>query len=179
MILSRNETAISKTITCVRVKKAFCNTSGLCITRFGIVFPLVDNQQLVEAIINLGSQIITMSKDVCMDLMLIYDPSIVLNMQSTNGEIDKSLRLACNVPMRIGDITLYVQIHIIRSPAYDILLSRPFDILTENVVRNFVNEDQTITIFNPSSSSHATIPTSTRGHPRCLIQRVSFLTSMI
>ena len=53
--------------------------------------------------------------------------------------------------MRIGDIMLYVQIHIIRSPAYDILLGRPFDVLTESVVRNFTNEDQTITIFDPNT----------------------------
>ena len=92
-----------------------------------------------------------MAEDVGMDLALIYDPEIVLNMQSANGEIDKSLGLARNVPISIGDITLYIQIHIIRSPAYDILLGRPFDILTESVVRNFANEDQTITIFDPNS----------------------------
>ena len=120
-----------------------------------------------------------MSEDVCMDLALIYDPSIILNMQSANGEVDKSLGLARNVPMRIGNITLYVQIHIIRSPAYDILLGRPFNILTESVVRNFANEDQTITIFDPNSGSRATVPTTPRGRPRRLVQWPSFLNSMI
>ena len=143
------------------------------------IYPLVDNQQHVESIIDPGSQIIAMSEDVCMDLALIYDPSIILNMQSANGEVDKSLGLARNVPMRIGDITLYVQIHIIRSPAYDILLGRPFDILTESVVRNFANEDQTITIFDPNSGSRATVPTTPRGRPRRLVQRPGFLNSMI
>ena len=143
------------------------------------IFPLVDNQQHVEAIIDPGSQIIAMSEDICMDLALIYDPSIILNMQSANGEVDKSLGLARNVAMRIGNITLYVQIHIIRSPAYDILLGRPFDILTESVVRNFANEDQTITIFDPNSGNRATVPTTPRGRPRRLIQRPSFLNLMI
>ena len=86
-----------------------------------------------------------------MELGLIYDPAVILNMQSANGEVDRSLGLARNVPIQIGDITLYVQIHVIRNPAYDILLGRPFDILTESVVRNFANEDQTITIRNPNS----------------------------
>ena len=143
------------------------------------IYPLVDNQQHVESIIDPGSQIIAMSEDVCMDLALIYDPSIILNMQSANGEVDKSLGLARNVPMRIGNITLYVQIHIIHSPAYDILLGRPFDILTESVVRNFANEDQTITIFDPNSGNRATVPTTPRGRPRRLIQRPSFLNLMI
>ena len=141
--------------------------------------PLIDHQQHVEAIIDPGSQIIAMAEEICIDLGLIYDPTVILNMQSANGEIDKSLGLARNVPMRIGDITLYVQIHIIRSPAYDILLGRPFDILTESVVRNFANEDQTITIFDPNTGQRATVPTQPRGKPRQVLQRPLFMTSRI
>jgi hypothetical protein len=55
-------------------------------------------------------------------LTLAYDPSIKLNMQSANGEVDQSLGLSRNVPCKINTITLYLQIHIIRSPAYNILL---------------------------------------------------------
>ena len=141
--------------------------------------PLIDHQQHIESIIDPGSQIIAMAEEVCIDLGLIYDPTVILNMQSANGEIDKSLGLARNVPMRIGDITLYVQIHIIRSPAYDILLGRPFDILTESVVRNFANEDQTITIFDPNTGRRATVPTQARGKPRQVLQRPIFMTSRI
>jgi hypothetical protein len=143
------------------------------------IHPLVHNQQHVESIIDPGSQIIAMSEDVCMDLALIYDPTIILNMQSANGDVDKSLGLARNVPIRIGEITLYIQIHVIRSPAYDILLGRPFDVLTESVVRNFANEDQTITIRDPNSGLRATIPTTPRGRPRHILKRPSFMTSMI
>ena len=113
-----------------------------------------------------------------MDLGLVYDPTIILHMQSAKGEVDPSLGLARNVPMRIGDITLYVQIHIIRSPAYDMLLGRPFDVLTESVVRNFTNEDQTITIFDPNTGWRATVPTSPRGRPRRVVERPSFQASM-
>jgi hypothetical protein len=131
--------------------------------------PLIDNQQHVESIIDPGLQIIAMAEGVCIDLGLIYDPTIILNMQSANGEIDKSLGVARNVPMRIGDITLYVQIHIIRSPAYNILLGRPFDILTKSVVHNFANEDQTITIFDPNTGRRATVPTQARGKPQHVV----------
>ncbi|ETW82682.1 hypothetical protein HETIRDRAFT_108905 [Heterobasidion irregulare TC 32-1] len=115
------------------------------------IVPLVDHQQEVECIIDLGSQVIAMSEGICNELSLIYDPEIVLNMQSANGEIDRSLGLARNVPFLIGDITLYLQVHIIRNPAYDVLLGRPFDILTESIVKNYSNEDQTITISDPNT----------------------------
>jgi hypothetical protein len=133
----------------------------------------------VESILDPGSQIITMSEYLCTDLGLIYDPSIVLNMQSANGEVNQSLGLARNVPMTLGEITLYVQIHVIRSPAYDILLGQPFDILTESVVRNFANEDQTITIRDPNSGLRATIPTMPRGRPQHGPKRSTFPTSRI
>jgi hypothetical protein len=51
-----------------------------------------------------------------------------------------------------------LKIHIIWSPAHDILLGRPFNILTEWTVKNFPNEDQTITIVNPNTKHSVTIP---------------------
>src|SRR5258705_2402069 len=119
-----------------------------------------------------------MAEEVCFDLGLAYDLSVIPNMKSANGEVDQSLGLARNVPVQIGEISLYVQIHIIRSPAYDILLGRPFDILTESVVRNFSNKEQTVMIFDPNSGRRATIPTSARGRPRRLVQKQTFLASM-
>jgi len=83
---------------------------------------LIDNQTHVESIINPGLQIITMSDAVCHNLGLHYNPCIQLNMQSANGIINKSLGLACNIPCCISDITLYLQIHVIRDPAYNILM---------------------------------------------------------
>jgi hypothetical protein len=112
---------------------------------------VVDNREEVEGIIDPGSQIIAMSEAVCHDIGLVYDLSIKLNMQSANGEVNQSLGLARNVPCKINSITLYLQIHIIRSPAYDILLGQPFNVLTESTVKNFPNEDQTITIVDPNT----------------------------
>ncbi|KAF7344736.1 hypothetical protein MVEN_01634300 [Mycena venus] len=130
------------------------------------ILPIIDNQQQVECIVDGGSQIIAMSEAVCHDLALSYDPRIILRMQSANGAITPSLGLARNVPFRVGDITLYLQVHIIRNPAYDVLLGRPFDVLTQSIVRNFANEGQTITICDPNTGKLATIPTIPRGSAR-------------
>ncbi|KAJ7660652.1 hypothetical protein DFH06DRAFT_1268967 [Mycena polygramma] len=130
------------------------------------ILPIVDHRQVVESIIDGGSQIVAMSEAICHELGLPYDPRIVLKMQSANGSISPSLGLARNVPFRIGDITLYLQVHVVRSPAYDILLGRPFDVLTQSVVRNYSDENQTITICDPNSGKIATVPTVPRGPPR-------------
>ena len=83
---------------------------------------LIDNQEYIEAILDPGSQIIVMSEAVCHHLGLQYDPRICLHMQLANGEVDESLRLACNVSAHIGNIVVYIQVHVICSPAYDVLL---------------------------------------------------------
>jgi hypothetical protein len=126
---------------------------------------LIDNQETIECIVDPGSQIIAMSEDYAHQLGLIYDPTIILNMESANGEINQSLGLARNVLCNIGDVTLYLQIHVIREPAYNVLLGRPFDVLTESIVKNFANDDQTITIRDPNTGHRITIPTIPRGPP--------------
>ena len=122
----------------------------------------IDHQINMECIVDPGSQIIAMSEAVCHDLVLIYDPTIQLNMQSANGEIDRSLGLVRNVPCQIRTIMLYLQMHVIRDPTYDILLGRPFNVLMESVVRNFRNEDQTIAIKDPNNGTIITILTMPR-----------------
>jgi len=104
-----------------------------------------------------------MSDTICHNLGLHYDPQIQLNMQSANGTVNKSLGLARNMPCHVGDITLYLQIHVIHDPAYNILMGQPFDVLTKSIVCNYANEDQTITICNPNSGEVTTIPTLPRG----------------
>jgi hypothetical protein len=127
------------------------------------IMPLVDGQDKIEAILDPGCQIVAMSEEVCIALALAYDPTIRLAMVSANGGVDQSLGLARNVPFLVGDITLYLQVHVLRAPAYDILLGRPFDVLTKSVVRNFADENQTVTILDPNTNRKATVPTIPRG----------------
>ena len=127
---------------CLTVAK---ESSALC-----TILPLINHNQFVESVLDPGSQVIAMSEAACHVLALIYDPRIRLCMQSANHEVDETLGLAWNVPILVGDITLYVQFHIVRNLAYDVLLGQPFNILVESIVRNYSNEDQTIMIHDPN-----------------------------
>ncbi|KAI0630495.1 hypothetical protein C8Q77DRAFT_1063505 [Trametes polyzona] len=104
----------------------------------------------VSCILDSGSAIVSMSEGLCHKLGLAFDPSVVLHMQSANGELNPSLGLARNVPVRFGSIVVYLQFHVIRSPAYDVLLGRPFDVLTESIVQTFGDGSQTITPWTAS-----------------------------
>ena len=123
------------------------------------ILPLINHNQYVESVFDPSSQVIAMLEAACHVLALIYDPHIHLCMQLANCEVDETLGLTHNVPILVRGITLYIQFHIICNLAYDVLLGRPFDILVESIVRNYSNEDQTITIHDPNSRRIAKVPT--------------------
>jgi predicted aspartyl protease len=87
-----------------------------------LVMANIQGSNPIESVVDPGSSIIAMSEEVCHNLGLIYNTLVIIDLQSANGGIDHSLGLAWNVLCEIGGIMLYVQIHIIRHPAYDVLL---------------------------------------------------------
>ncbi len=102
-----------------------------------LIVPIVNNNFKVECILDPGCQIIVISEEVCHELSLAYDPSIRLNMQLANGLINQSLGLVKNIPFKIAGINIYMQVHVLQKPAYDVLFGRPFNVLTESIVRNY------------------------------------------
>ncbi|KNZ76547.1 hypothetical protein J132_09829 [Termitomyces sp. J132] len=100
-----------------------------------------------------------MSTEITSNLGLSYDPNIVLNMQGANGTMDQLLGLACNIPCTIGNVMVYLQIHVLWSPAYNILLGHSFDVLTQSTVNTLSNVKTTITITDPNTGMQCTIPT--------------------
>src|SRR5262245_8745219 len=125
----------------------------------------------IEAVVDPGSSIVSMSEAVAIHLRLSYDPTFFISMESANGTMDRTLGLARNVHCKIGGINLYLQVHIVRNPAYDILLGRPFDVLTCSAVQNFTDGNQTITIHDPNSSYVATVPTFPCNKPHFVIPK--------
>ena len=100
-----------------------------------------------------------MSATLCHELGIAYNPTIRLNMQLADGTCNIFLGLARNVPFLIETITFYLQVHIIGSVAFDILLGQPFDILTKSIICNFSDKDQTLTIKDPNTGRIVTVPT--------------------
>jgi hypothetical protein len=121
-----------------------------------------------ESIYDCGSQIVSMAQAVAEQLGLVWDPDVNIYMQSANGQTEKSVGLARNVPFKFGDLTLHLQVHIIRDPAYKVLLGRPFDMLTESEVSNKTDGRQLITLRDPVTRQRNTIPTFERGAPKLL-----------
>ena len=126
------------------------------------VYPQVNQQGRVECVMDSGSQIVSMSLEQALASKLFWDPDITIFMQSANRTLEKSVGLAKNVPFKFGEITVYLQVHIIRGPAYKALLGRPFEILTECQINNNRDESQTVTLKDPNTGRRCTMATFPR-----------------
>ena len=128
------------------------------------IFPEINNSsQRVEVILDSGSQIIAIDKGIAIGIGLTWDPDTNIYMQSANGNLNKTQGLARNVPFRFGEITIYLQLHVMDRAPYQVLLGRPFDVITKSTVQNEEDGDQTITITCPNTKIRSTVPTYARG----------------
>jgi hypothetical protein len=135
------------------------------------VYPLINGVGEVESLLDPGSQIVSMSKTVAAMLQVTWDPDIVVHMESANKTLEKTLGLAKNVPFLFGTITVYLQVHVIGNAAYKVLLGRPFDIVTESVVKNARNGSQSLTLTDPNSGERCVMETHEKGKVPTILQR--------
>ncbi len=131
-----------------------------------VVYPLIQGSGEVESILDGGSQIVSMAQATAIELGIGWDPDTFIYMQSANGQTEKSVGLAKNVPFCFGDITVYLQVHIIKEPAYKVLLGRPFEILTASMVNNKADGSQILTLTDPANQKRVVVPTFARGQMR-------------
>jgi hypothetical protein len=130
-----------------------------------VTYPRIkNNDQMVECIMDSGSQIVSMDARVAAGLDLPLNANIRIHMQSANGGLNRTLGMATNVPFRFGDITIYLQVHVIENCPYEVLVGRPFDVLCETEIKNTRQGYQSITLSDPNSRERCTIWTYPRGH---------------
>ena len=135
------------------------------------VYPLINGVGEVESLLDPGSQIVSMSKEVATALQIPWDPDIVVHMESANKTLEKTLGLAKNVPFIFGPITVYLQVHVIGRAAYKVLLGRPFDTITESEVKNSKDGSQSLTLTDLNTGERCVMNTHERGRPPTVLRK--------
>ena len=135
------------------------------------VYPLINGVGEVESLLDPGSQIVSMSREVATALQVTWDPDIVVHMESANKALEKTLGLAKNVPFVFGPITVYLQVHVIEKVAYKVLLGRPFDTITESEVKNSKDGSQSLTLTDLNTGERCVMHTHERGKPPIVLSK--------
>ena len=126
------------------------------------IFPLVNHKSREESVLDQGSQIVSISKATADELGLTWDPEILIDMQGANGQFEKSLGLARNVPFKFDKLTIYLQMHVFSKPPYKALLGRPFDAVTRSTYKNDEHGGQTLFLKCPLTNAEIEIETYER-----------------
>ena len=135
------------------------------------LYPLINKAGEVEALLDAGSQIVSMSKTIAVALDVTWDPDITVRMESANKTYENTLGLAKNVPFLFGTITAYLQVHVVENAAYKVLLGRPFDVVTESEVKNSRDGSQSVTLTDPNTGERCVMHTHERGKVPSVLQR--------
>lgn len=122
----------------------------------------LDGKFSVNAILDEGSQIIGVRKDVWERLGLPVFKEQVMLMEAANATTEMTLGLIRDLPVRIGTCTFYLQVQVFENAPYEMLLGRPFLTLTQAQTHHYRNGDSHITLIDPNTRETITIPTSAR-----------------
>lgn len=128
-----------------------------------VIFPTVVGKERIESIMDSGSQIVSMAMATAVRLGIKWDVNMQIFMQSANGQLKQSVGLARNILFQFGDVRAHLQVHIFENPAYEILLGRPFEVLTKSATMNDGNGGCTLTITDPNTQARSTLVTHARG----------------
>ena len=116
-----------------------------------------------EVLLDSGSQIVSMTKKVATTNKVSWDPSLSIQMQSANGSLSRTCRLARNVPFTLEGVTVLLQVHVMDMAPYTILLGWPFDTIMESRIVNDKEGNQTVCITCLNTRTKVAIPTYKRG----------------
>jgi hypothetical protein len=125
----------------------------------------LDGKISVNAILDEGSQITAIRKDIWEKLGLPLLSNEKMVMESANSSREATLGLLRDLPVRIGCCTFYLQVQVVVNVSYDMLLGRPFLTLTEAHTHHYSNGDSHITLVDPNSHDTFTILTKPQVRP--------------
>ncbi|KAK0193561.1 hypothetical protein F5146DRAFT_926343 [Armillaria mellea] len=135
------------------------------------VYPLVSGRKKLECLCDSRSQIVSCSANLAKQIGWEYGPDIYILMGSANQGVEKSLGLVKNVAFLFGEVMVYLQVHVLANPAYDLLLGRLFDTLTSSEVKNSTDGNQTMILTDPNTKKWTLIHTYPRGKALAVLQR--------
>jgi hypothetical protein len=127
---------------------------------------VMDNQFEAECVVDNGSGIVAASRAVWERLGQPARTDMILKMESSHGTIERTIGVLPNFPVVIGNSTFYVQLQISENLPCDVLLGRPFWMMTAASTKDSPDGSQVITMVNPNTGEEITVPTQERNKKR-------------
>jgi hypothetical protein len=87
---------------------------------------LVGGRSMVAGVIDPGSQIVAIRKDLADEVAARINPALCLKMEGANSATNWTLGCAEHLDMQVGDVPFKIHAHVVENAPYRLLLGRPF-----------------------------------------------------
>jgi len=132
-----------------------------------VIFPTFAPGVEPECILDGGAQVVVMRKDIWEQLRAPIVASKAIPMESANATTTKTLGLIENYPVQLGPITVYLQIQVVETAPFEVLLGRPFFDITSCSEISTPGGHHEIHVKHPSTGVPYVFATQPRpGHSR-------------
>ena len=115
-----------------------------------------------ECILDGGAQIIVMRRDIWEQLRVPIIPNRAIPMESANATTSMTLGLIEDQPAQLGPIAFNLQIQVVDSAPFEVLLGRPFFDVTSCEEVSHVGGHHEIRLHDPKNGTAYVFPTQPR-----------------
>lgn len=123
---------------------------------------VLNGTRTVEAIMDEGSQIIGLRRDIWEDIGLPVRRDHLVTMETANSALETSVGLLQDLKLTVGGYNFYVQVQVVENAAYEMLLGLPFHVLTQGSTKFFGDGSSHLTLNDPNTGAVIMIPTRER-----------------
>jgi hypothetical protein len=119
----------------------------------------LDGRTSAECVIDNGSSIVAVRRDIWEKLGTPVCADSILNMQSSNSSLAATTGLLRDFPLTIGPATFYLQIQVADTLPCEVLLGRPFFSLTRAVTVDHEDGSMNLELNDPNTGQKLRVPT--------------------
>jgi hypothetical protein len=123
---------------------------------------ILDGRITTECLLDQGSSIVAMRRDVWEKLGVPLHSERVLHMESSHGTIAPTLGQIKNFPIQIGPCTFRVQMQVADKLPCEVLIGRPFFMLTGSQTIDHPHGAQDLILNDPNTGERIIVPTKER-----------------
>ena len=127
-----------------------------------VIYPLFGPGVEVECILDSGAQIVIMRRDIWEKLRVPITSSKAMNLEAANSSTTLTMGLVENLPVKMGPITVYLQVQVVQDAPFEVLLGRPFFDVTSCTDISQSGGGHQVTLKDPKTGESYVFPTQPR-----------------
>ena len=123
---------------------------------------LLDGKMEVECVVDNGSSIVALRKDIWEKLGTPLRSDLVMNMESSHSTVETTTGVLQDFPLQVGSSKFYLQIQVADNLPCELLLGKPFFMHTKAITMDHEDGSQELVLRNPNTGEEIMVATHER-----------------